>query len=274
MVKSSGTPGRAACAAGAAHVDSSLMSALVGTPSDASPAVVATGRTDVTTIFTSFSERHPEGLDADYLEWHSLDHRPEQQRLTMLRTSFRLVSTPACRAARAVSEERFDATDHLMTYLFTGLEAMDDFNALSVALREAGRAPYLLPMVERAAYRLDGMAAAPRIKIGADVLPWWPARGVYILVERGEQPARRVWSTFPEWAAPGGAGQSPWSPRSAPGTTAACRSATSSSMTNHPTSPGGWSRLSGSAGRRRQSSRCWLRRSTALVAYDWGRYCP
>ena len=76
-----------------------------------------------------------------------------------------------------------------MTYLFTGLQAMEDFNALSVALREAGRAPYLLPMVERAAYRLDGMAAAPRIKIGADVLPWWPARGVYILVERGEQRA-------------------------------------------------------------------------------------
>ncbi len=63
---------------------------------------------------------------------------------------------------------------------------MDEFNALSVALREAGRAPSLLPTVERAAYRLDGMAAAPRIKIGADVLPWWPAKGVYVLVERGD----------------------------------------------------------------------------------------
>jgi hypothetical protein len=165
------------------------MSSLVGTPSDDSPEILATGRTDVTTIYTSFSERHPEGRDADYLEWHSLDHRPEQQRLAMLRTSFRLVSTPACREARAASDERFDAVDHVMTYLFTGLEAMDDFNALSVALRDAGRAPYLLPMVERAAYRLEGMAAAPRIKVGADVLPWWPAKGVYILVERGEEPA-------------------------------------------------------------------------------------
>ncbi|HXZ61228.1 MAG TPA: hypothetical protein VEG62_00700, partial [Acidimicrobiales bacterium] len=159
---------------------------LVGTPSDDCPDILATGCTDVTTIFTSFSERHPEGRDADYLEWHSLDHRPEQHRLRKLRASFRLVSTPACRAARAVAAERFEATDHLMTYLFTDLSALDDFNALSVALREAGRAPYLLPTVERAVYRLNGMAASPRIKVGADVLPWWPNQGVYVLVERGQ----------------------------------------------------------------------------------------
>ena len=44
---------------------------------------------------------------------------------------------------------RFDATDHLMTYLFTDLAAMDEFNALCVALRDAGRTPSLLPTVER-----------------------------------------------------------------------------------------------------------------------------
>ena len=30
--------------------------------------------------------------------------------------------------------------------------------------------------------------AAPRIKIGADVLPWWPAQGVYLLLEHGTTP--------------------------------------------------------------------------------------
>ena len=30
--------------------------------------------------------------------------------------------------------------------------------------------------------------AAPRIKIGADVLPWWPAHGVYLLLESGTTP--------------------------------------------------------------------------------------
>ncbi len=168
------------------------MSGLAGTPSDARPDVLAAGRTDVTTIFTSFSARHPEGHDADYLEWHSLDHRPEQQRLKHLRTSFRLVSTPACRSSRAANDERFEATDHLMTYLFTGLAAMDEFNQLSLALRDAGRTPYLLPLVERSAYRLEGMAAAPRIKVGADVLPWWPTKGAYVLVERGAAPASEL----------------------------------------------------------------------------------
>ena len=46
-------------------------------------------RSDVTTLFVSMSARHPEGQDADYLEWHTFDHRPEQQRLASLRTSVR-----------------------------------------------------------------------------------------------------------------------------------------------------------------------------------------
>ena len=161
------------------------VSALVGTASDECPEILATGRTDVTTIYTSLSKRHPEGLDADYLEWHSLDHRPEQHRLAQLRASFRMVSTPACRAARAASHERYDEADHLQTYFFTDLSAMDRFNELNTALRNAGRAPYLLPLVERGVYRVDGIAAAPRIKVGADVLLWWSAKGVYFMIERG-----------------------------------------------------------------------------------------
>jgi hypothetical protein len=56
------------------------------------------------------ARRHPEGRDAEYLRWHTLDHRPEQHRIAGVRASLRLVSTPACRAARAYSDERFDAT--------------------------------------------------------------------------------------------------------------------------------------------------------------------
>jgi hypothetical protein len=162
---------------------------LVGTPSDEDPEILATGRTDVTTIFMSLSKRHPDGLDANYLEWHSLDHRPEQHRLVQLRASFRMVSTPACRAARAASDERYDEADHLQSYFFTGLSAMPGFNDLNGALHKAGRSPYLLPLVERGVYRVDGIAAAPRIKIGADVLLWWSAKGVYFIIERGGAPA-------------------------------------------------------------------------------------
>ena len=128
------------------------MSILVGTPSDDAPAILATGRTDITTLFVSMSARHPEGHDADYLEWHSLDHRPEQHRLESLRASLRLVSTPACRAARVIANERYEATDHLMTYLFKGVGGLPAFGELATALTQAGRMPYLLPAVERAVY--------------------------------------------------------------------------------------------------------------------------
>jgi hypothetical protein len=158
------------------------MTELVGTPSDEVAGILASGGSGVSSVFVSMSARHPERRDADYLAWHTLDHRPEQHRLASLRASVRLVSSPSCRAARAASDARYDAVDHVMTYFFAEVAALDGFNELSVALRDAGRTPYLLPLVERGVFALDGMAAAPRIKIGADVLPWWPARGVYLLI--------------------------------------------------------------------------------------------
>ena len=163
-----------------------MTSFLEGTPSDEVPEVLATGRCDVTNIFVSMSARHPEGGDADYLRWHCFDHRPEQYRLASLRGSLRLVSTPACRAARAVSHARFEAVDHVMTYLFADLAGLKPFNDLAVALGGAGRIPYLLPLVERGVYNLVGMSAAPRVKVGADVLAWWPLKGAYLLIEEGE----------------------------------------------------------------------------------------
>src|ERR1700730_15618594 len=91
---------------------------LPGVASDELPAVLATGTTDVRMIFVSMSAREPEGRDVEYLEWHSLDHRPEQYRIAGLRHSLRLVSTPGCRAARGPSDPRYDAIDHVMTYFF------------------------------------------------------------------------------------------------------------------------------------------------------------
>jgi hypothetical protein len=161
---------------------------LPGTPSDEVPAVLAAGRGDVTTLFVSMATRHPDGADADYLRWHTLDHRPEQHRLSAVRASLRLVSTPECRAARAVSTGPHDAVDHVMTYFFTDPGGMEPFMALSTALGDSGRKLPLLPPVERGVYRVDDRAAAPRVKVGGDVLPWWPVRGAYVLLERGAAP--------------------------------------------------------------------------------------
>ena len=54
---------------------------LPGTPSDEVADVLAAGRGEITTLFVSMARRHPEGRDAEYLRWHTLDHRPEQHRL-------------------------------------------------------------------------------------------------------------------------------------------------------------------------------------------------
>ena len=160
------------------------MTQLPGTPSDEVPGVLSVGRGDVGTLFVSMARRHPEGLDAEYLRWHTLDHRPEQHRLSAVRASLRLVSTPECRAARIPSEERVDAIDHVMTYFFTDPEGMTGFLELSRALGDAGRKLTLLPPVERGVYGVRGKRSAPRVKVGADVLPWWPVRGAFLLIER------------------------------------------------------------------------------------------
>ena len=156
---------------------------LPGTPSDEITDVLATGQGDVTTLFVSMARRHPDGADAEYLRWHTLDHRPEQHRLSAVRASLRLVSTPACRSARATSRDPYDDIDHVMTYFFTDPSGMTGFLELAKALSGGGRKLPLLPPVERGIYHVDAKAAAPRVKVGADVLPWWPIHGVYLLLE-------------------------------------------------------------------------------------------
>jgi hypothetical protein len=160
------------------------MAPLHGTPSDDLPEVLATGATDVRVLFVSMSAREPDGRDEEYLEWHSLDHRPEQYRLDGVRHSLRLVSTPACRAARAVTDSRYDAVDHVMTYFFADANVLDRFTALSAALG-GDRRPLRLPTVEFGVYDVAGRVAAPRALAGADVIPWRPARGVFLVVEQG-----------------------------------------------------------------------------------------
>lgn len=158
---------------------------LEGTPSAELPDVLATGSTAVSCAFISLSARHPDGQDADYIAWHSLDHRPEQYRLPGLRNSLRLVSTPECRAARAASADQFDAVDHVMTYMFTGADSIAGFNELGWALNRGGRMPIRLPSLGYMTADLSGKVAAPAAVAGADVIPWRPAVGVYLLIEEG-----------------------------------------------------------------------------------------
>jgi hypothetical protein len=158
---------------------------LEGTPSDQLPEVLATGDTPIRHAFLSLSARESDGRDAEYLEWHAMDHRPEQYRLANLRNTMRLVSTPACRAARAASEGKFDEVDHVMNYQFTD-DALAEFAALGGALDRAGRMPLRLPSVGYLTGNLAGKVAAARAVAGADVIPWRPCHGVYLVFEQGQ----------------------------------------------------------------------------------------
>lgn len=163
------------------------MSTTGGTPSELLPGVLAAGRTDAQILFVSLSARHPEGDDAGYLEWHGLDHRPEQHRLAGLRQAQRFVSTPQCRAVRSADDPRYRAVDHVMTYSFTDIAPLTPFAALGAALRHGGRMQRL-PSVELGVFALAGTIAAPRVLVGADVIPWRPGTGAVLLIEEGSAP--------------------------------------------------------------------------------------
>lgn len=158
---------------------------LAGTPSDDLPDVLATGNATIGFAFLSFSARDPHGQDAAYIEWHSLDHRPEQHRLAAIRQSMRLVSTPQARAARAASEGDWDRVDHVMNYLFSDQSGMAGFNDLGAALDRGGRMPHRLPSVGYLTAERAGKIAAPHAVAGADVIPFRPSVGVWLLIEQG-----------------------------------------------------------------------------------------
>jgi hypothetical protein len=72
-----------------------------------------------------------------------------------------------------------------MNYFFSDPSGLQPFHDLGRALGKVGRIPELLPAVERGVYAIAGRLADPDAKVGADVLPWWPASGVYLLIEHG-----------------------------------------------------------------------------------------
>jgi hypothetical protein len=89
----------------------------------------------------SLSASSPDGDDGPYLEWHQLDHMPEQYQIPGLLFAHRWASTPECRAARAVQSERFEPTNHFVHYLFGEpvAQAVDDWFTLGAHLHPVGR---------------------------------------------------------------------------------------------------------------------------------------
>jgi len=134
--------------------------------------------------FFSFTEiTDPNGHRA-YNEWHQLDHMPEQFPLDGVAFGRRWVSTPACRAARVASGPRLDPIHYLTCYLMTEPVArtLEEFAALAVELRAAGRWFDDRRAVLSGPFPLVDGAAAARVRVSAAAVPWRPERGVYAVV--------------------------------------------------------------------------------------------
>ncbi len=135
--------------------------------------------------FFSFTEITDPSAHRSYNEWHQLDHMPEQFPLTGLAYGQRWVSTPACRAARAVSAESLDPIHYVTLYLMT--EPVDttlrEFYALGGDLRALGRFHSQRRSHLAGPTRFLEAHAAARTLVSAESVPYRPHRGVHVLVE-------------------------------------------------------------------------------------------
>jgi len=135
--------------------------------------------------FFSFTEITDPREHHSYNEWHQLDHMPEQFPLDGIAYGQRWVSTPACRAARAVSEPPLESIHYMTLYLMTDPveRTLREFMQLGRDLHAVGR----FHMHRRARlsgpFPLDGESVAPRVLISAAAVPYRPNLGVYVEVE-------------------------------------------------------------------------------------------
>ena len=135
--------------------------------------------------FFSISHHAPSGDDRPYLAWHQMDHMPEQYQLPGLLLGQRWVSTPRCREARAGAAEGWDAVGHVVCYLMGNPvdETLDEFFILGRQLAEQGRLSLSLPSQYLGGLRLLEAVASPRALVSAEVVPFRPHRGVYVIID-------------------------------------------------------------------------------------------
>ena len=117
--------------------------------------------------FFSFTEITDPNEHHSYNEWHQLDHMPEQYPLDGIAFGQRWVSTPACRAARSVSESPLDPIHYMTLYLMT--EPVDrtlrEFMQLGRDLHAVGRFHLHRKARLSGPFPFRGAAVAPRVLI-------------------------------------------------------------------------------------------------------------
>jgi hypothetical protein len=138
--------------------------------------------------FFSVSDAAPGGEadDRAYLAWHQLDHMPEQYQIPGIVHGQRWVSNDSCAAARSCATGAFEHVHHVVLYLMGDPveQTLDDFFDLGGRLAGRGRFPRDIPRRFLGALELLDARAAPRVLVSAEVVPFRPNQGVYLLVEQ------------------------------------------------------------------------------------------
>jgi hypothetical protein len=145
--------------------------------------------------FFSFTEITDPGEHHSYNEWHMLDHMPEQYPLDGIAYGQRWVSTPACRAARLVSEMPLDPIHYMTLYLMTEPveRTLGEFMQLGRDLHKVGRFHLHRRAQLSGPFPFRAADVAPRVLISAEAVPYRPNLGIYVEVEEvpeaGDLPA-------------------------------------------------------------------------------------
>ena len=135
--------------------------------------------------FFSFVEVTDPAEHKAYNEWHQLDHLPEQFQIPGIAFGQRFVASPRGREARVVAEPEVAPAHYVAVYLMGDppTPTLDEFLELGDRLRNLGRFhQHRHSHLSGAWQALEGWAA-PRVLVGADVVPWRPGTGIYTIVE-------------------------------------------------------------------------------------------
>ncbi len=132
--------------------------------------------------FFSFTGITDPAAHRAYNEWHMLDHMPEQFAIPGVALGQRWVHTPAA-AAGAIALPPFDSVHYLTLYLMTDPldETLEEFVALGRHLHDVGDRWFDARLARvTGPWSVHAMAAAPRVKVRAGVIPARPHRAIEV----------------------------------------------------------------------------------------------
>lgn len=143
--------------------------------------------------FVSFTEVTRSDEHHAYNEWHLFDHLPEQLPLPGIVWGQRWVLPPELRAHGSAAPP-LDRVHYVTLYLLSEPvdETLADFRALGRRLREADRFHLHRTSHLSGPLRVESCAAAHRVLVSGEAIPYRPSTGVHVRVERGTGGASAV----------------------------------------------------------------------------------